>query len=225
LSTSPPLLLSRCSRWSCLNRLCLKHRACIPRHVSYERSVYFITCSDVFHDVLIIHPVHIVVKTMKDICHIWNTLLMWNTSKLYCDRRSVGQSVLVSSTHMGPRTRFLLLSVAGLLMWGALSDERTGRLQLLLARASIAILGSEPHGTHDHVLLSQIGDSPNLEGQVPVFINPQEQGGPVIPPGTGFPFCHLLRLAGLQWRYWNPSPHRRWNSANGETKFEHCNKP
>jgi hypothetical protein len=25
----------------------------------------------------------------------------------------------------------------------------------------------------------------------------QEQGGPVIPPGTGFPFCLLLRLAGL----------------------------
>jgi hypothetical protein len=28
-----------------------------------------------------------------------------------------------------------------------------------------------------------IWDSPNLEGQVP-----KEQGGPVIPPGTGFPF-------------------------------------
>jgi hypothetical protein len=28
---------------------------------------------------------------------------------------------------------------------------------------------------------------------------PQEQGGPVIPPGTGFPFCRLLRLARLRW--------------------------
>jgi hypothetical protein len=27
---------------------------------------------------------------------------------------------------------------------------------------------------------------------------PQEQDGPVIPPGTGFPFCRLLRLAGLR---------------------------
>jgi hypothetical protein len=35
--------------------------------------------------------------------------------------------------------------------------------------------------------------TPNLEGQVPV-INPQEQGGPVITPGTGFPFLRLLRL-------------------------------
>jgi hypothetical protein len=30
---------------------------------------------------------------------------------------------------------------------------------------------------------------------------PQEQGGPVIPPGTGFLFRRLLRLAGLWWRY------------------------
>jgi hypothetical protein len=36
---------------------------------------------------------------------------------------------------------------------------------------------------------------------------PQEQGGPVIPPGTGFPFCRLLRLAGQRWRYSNPSPY------------------
>jgi hypothetical protein len=27
---------------------------------------------------------------------------------------------------------------------------------------------------------------------------PQEQGGPVIPPGTGFPFQRLLRLTGLR---------------------------
>jgi hypothetical protein len=35
---------------------------------------------------------------------------------------------------------------------------------------------------------------------------PQEQGGPVIPPGTGFPFHRLLRLAELQWRYSTPPP-------------------
>jgi hypothetical protein len=34
-----------------------------------------------------------------------------------------------------------------------------------------------------------------LEGQIPVFITPQEQGGPVIPPGNEFPFCRLLRIA------------------------------
>jgi hypothetical protein len=35
---------------------------------------------------------------------------------------------------------------------------------------------------------------------------PQWQGGPVIPPGTGFLFRRLLLLAGLQWRYSNPPP-------------------
>jgi hypothetical protein len=43
------------------------------------------------------------------------------------------------------------------------------RLQLLLFLASAVILRSR--GTHDHILLSQIRDSPNLEGQVPVFIS------------------------------------------------------
>jgi hypothetical protein len=36
---------------------------------------------------------------------------------------------------------------------------------------------------------------------------PQDQGGPVIPPGTEFPFRRLLRLAGLRWRNCNPSPY------------------
>jgi hypothetical protein len=35
---------------------------------------------------------------------------------------------------------------------------------------------------------------------------PQELRGPVTPPGTGFPFRRLLRLAGLRWRYSTPPP-------------------
>jgi hypothetical protein len=45
------------------------------------------------------------------------------------------------------------------------------RLQLLLALASEVILRSESRESHEHILLSQTGDSPNLEGQVPVFIS------------------------------------------------------
>jgi hypothetical protein len=40
------------------------------------------------------------------------------------------------------------------------------RLQLMLAFATAVILGSESCGTHDHILLSQICNSSNLEGQV-----------------------------------------------------------
>jgi hypothetical protein len=46
--------------------------------------------------------------------------------------------------------------------------------------ASAVILRSEFRGPHDHILLSQIRDSQNWR-----YI-PQEQGGPVIPPGIGF---------------------------------------
>jgi hypothetical protein len=35
-------------------------------------------------------------------------------------------------------------------------------------------------------------------------MSPQEQGGPVIPPGTGFPFRRLLRRARIRWRHCAP---------------------
>jgi hypothetical protein len=42
---------------------------------------------------------------------------------------------------------------------------------LLLVLANAVILRSQFRGTHDHILLSQIRESPNLEGQVHVFIS------------------------------------------------------
>jgi hypothetical protein len=43
---------------------------------------------------------------------------------------------------------------------------------MLLVLASAVILMSGSLGTHDHILLSQIRKSPNLEGQVPVYMSP-----------------------------------------------------
>jgi hypothetical protein len=91
-------------------------------------------------------------------------------------------------------------------MWGPLSDERTGLSFTIAAGfASAVILGSESHGAHDYILLSQIRDSPNLEGHAPDYI-PQEQCGTVMLPGTGFTFRRLLRLAGLRWQYSTQPP-------------------
>jgi hypothetical protein len=46
-------------------------------------------------------------------------------------------------------------------MLGALSEEKTGLLfTILLDLASAFILGSETHGTRDHILLSQIRNFP-----------------------------------------------------------------
>jgi hypothetical protein len=39
------------------------------------------------------------------------------------------------------------------------------------------------------------------------YLYPPETGWPSYTPGTGFPFCRLLRLAGQRWRYSNPPPH------------------
>jgi hypothetical protein len=46
---------------------------------------------------------------------------------------------------------------------------------------SAVILRSESRGTDDHILLSQIRDSPNLEGQIPVFISPTKRMARLYP--------------------------------------------
>jgi hypothetical protein len=59
------------------------------------------------------------------------------------------------------------------------------RLQLLLVLASAVILGSESRETRDHILLSQIRDSPNLEGQVLVFTSPRITVAQLYPQALG----------------------------------------
>jgi hypothetical protein len=67
----------------------------------------------------------------------------------------------------------------------SLTRGRDCRSQLLLALARAVILGSESSGTHDQILLSQIRDSPNLEGQVPVFISPRNRVAKLYPQALG----------------------------------------
>jgi hypothetical protein len=49
-----------------------------------------------------------------------------------------------------------------------------------------SVSGPGSCGTHDHILLSQIRDSPNFEGQFPVFIPPRNRVAKL--GGSGFPF-------------------------------------
>jgi hypothetical protein len=58
-------------------------------------------------------------------------------------------------------------------------------LHLLLALASTFILRSDSRGTRNHILLSQIRDSPNLEGQVPLFIYPRNKAAQLSPRTLG----------------------------------------
>jgi hypothetical protein len=106
-------------------------------------------------------------------------------SKLCYDRRSVGQSVLVSSTHLGLTKDFYYCqTVAGLLMWDALSDDRKG-LPFTIAASPHQRSHFWDRGTRDHILLSQIRDSRNLEGQVPVFISPRNRVARLYPQALG----------------------------------------
>jgi hypothetical protein len=59
-------------------------------------------------------------------------------------------------------------------------------LQLLPILASAVILRSKSSGIHNHILLSQIRDSPQPGGPGPCIYMLQKQGGPVIPSGTEF---------------------------------------
>jgi hypothetical protein len=81
-------------------------------------------------------------------------------------------------------------------------------LQLLLALTSTVILMSESYRTHDHILLLRIWDSPNQEGQIPVFISLRNWVTQLHPQAPGFPFHRHLLLAGLQWKYFNAPPRR-----------------
>jgi hypothetical protein len=64
------------------------------------------------------------------------------------------------------------------------------RLQLLPVLASAVILGSESRGTHDHILLSQIRDSPNSSSVVSSHSCRTDR----IENASQLPHCYLLRI-------------------------------
>jgi hypothetical protein len=129
-------------------------------------------------------------------------------SKPCYDRRSVGQSILLSTPIWGPRPNFYYSqTVASLLMLDALSDGRTD-LSYTVAAGPRQRSNSGARVPRNSWPYSTASDSrlPQLRGPGPRIYIAQEHGDPVIPLGTGFPFRRLLRLAGLRRRYSNPPP-------------------
>jgi hypothetical protein len=129
-------------------------------------------------------------------------------SKLCYERRSVGQSVFVPSTHLGLTTRFLLLSDScgfvdvGRSLW---QENGSAVYNCCWSSPAQSFLGQSPAELVT-VFYGLRFKTSQPAGPGPRIYIPQEQGGPVIPPGTGFPFHRLLRLAGLRWRHSNQSP-------------------
>jgi hypothetical protein len=62
-----------------------------------------------------------------------------------------------------------------------------------------------PQNSGPHLTVSF--ETPRTGRARSLYLYFQEQGRPVIPPDTGFSFCRLLQLAGLWWKYSNPSMH------------------
>jgi hypothetical protein len=122
-------------------------------------------------------------------------------------RRSVGQSVLVSSSHQGLTTRFLLLSDscsfvdAGRSLW---RENGSAVYNCCWSSPAQSFLGSNPAGLVTIFYCLRF-ETPSTWRTTPYL----------YPPGTGWPSytsrhwvqCRrLLRLSGLRWRYSNPPP-------------------
>jgi hypothetical protein len=105
---------------------------------------------------------------------------------LYDWRFTVNQFVLVTSPLRLTTSNFIFqLNTCGYSPYviSSLTRGWVCRLQLLLVLASAVILRSKSRGTHDHILLSQIRDSPNLE--VLVFISPPNRVARLYPQALG----------------------------------------
>jgi hypothetical protein len=108
--------------------------------------------------------------------------------KLLYDRQSVGQSVLVSGAHLGPATNFFLLEISfrQLRVYYSVASPLTrGRVcnllvNLLLDLPEHSLLGRSP-AELTTIFYCLIWDSPNLEGQVPVFISPRNRVAQLYP--------------------------------------------
>jgi hypothetical protein len=127
-------------------------------------------------------------------------------SKICYDWRSVGQSVLLSSPHLGHKTISLLLSdscwfvAVGRPLWREDGSVVYNRCWFSPAQ-SLSVPG--PAGLMTIFYCLRFETPQTWMARSP-YLYPQEQGGPVIHPGTSSPFRRLLRLAGLWWKYSNP---------------------
>jgi hypothetical protein len=90
-------------------------------------------------------------------------------------------------------------------------------LQLILNLASAVILGSVYRGTRDHILLSEIRDYPNLQGQIPVFISPRIRVARLYPHAMG-----SLFVASYDSHGYGGGIRTRFRTGLYYTKSEYC---
>jgi hypothetical protein len=110
----------------------------------------------------------------------------------------------------------------------SLTLGRVCRLQLLLALASVAILGSESRWSHDHILL-RFEPLPTWKGQVPVFtrIFPRKRVAQLYPrqwvlfsspPTTRRATVEVFESSSMRW--WLPTTFLVWLCSLGTDRIE-----
>jgi hypothetical protein len=117
-------------------------------------------------------------------------------------------TILVSSPHLGPKTRFVLLSHScefldvGRPLW---REDGSVVFNCCWASSEQSFWAISSAGlmSISHCLSSS---HPQSTGPCPRSHIPPEEYGPVILPSIGFPLRHVLRLAGPRWRYSYPPP-------------------
>jgi hypothetical protein len=138
--------------------------------------IFYFTCS--YSLSVVLNPTH----SLPSFLLVQTLYSLKLKLKLNYDRQSVGQSVLVSGTHLGPATNSFFLEIffrqlqVCYFVAPSLTRGRVCNLLLLLVLASAVPLGSEC-GTQDHILLSQFLRLPQPGGPGHRIYIPQEQGG------------------------------------------------
>jgi hypothetical protein len=192
--------------------------SCLFRYKNTSHSASLLTCQ-------LLTSLNLLQLICNDASSIWSYIVTnglsqtasWSLKLIY-DWQSVGQSVLVSGSHLEPMTSFNLSLLRLRVSWYGAPSLTRGWVCNLLVQLFLG-LGSKYRRTLGHILLSHLRlHQPG--GPDPRIYILQEQCGPVIPPGTGFPFCRPLRLAGLQWRYSNPPPHGSGQSVKVKVKVK-----
>jgi hypothetical protein len=114
----------------------------------------------------------------------WTTHVRERKRELLYDRRfTANQLVLATSPLRLTTSNFFQLNTCGHspYLTSSLTRGWVCSLQFMLVLASAVICRSEYRRILDHILLSQIRDSPNLEGQVPIFISPRNRVAQLYP--------------------------------------------
>jgi hypothetical protein len=126
--------------------------------------------------------------------------------KLIYDRHSVGQSVLVPRFHLGPMTRFLLSLWRLRVSWYRAPSLTRGWVCNLLVQLLVGLPRSPSELTD--IFYCLIWDSPNLEGQVPVFISPRNRVAQLYPRALGSLFVSSYDSQGYSIAYFLFMRHR-----------------